>query len=390
MPRTTHPMVFPMMLILFSPMGIDLFLPALGDVADSLGGSAAESQWAISAFVLALGIGQIPFGAAADAYGRRIVSLVGLCLFAAGSVLCLFANDFPTLLIGRFVQGLGASATTVCAFTMVRDQYEGDAASAKFSWLTGALNAVPSLAPAFGAVLVLSWGWRSAFAFYALIALIGLGASWSWQAETGQKSEASRPGLANFASDAIKVLKTSNSWLPGLTCIGGLSFVISYVSLAPVVLMEQLQVSPVSFSVYFGLNGFVILVFSFLVPRLNAQFGVPNLIRFGVGAIAFSAALLLILGTANAISSPWAFMLPIALGSIGFATSFGNAQGVAMEPHGALAGTAAGILGALQMMVASVVAAIVIPIDLGSGIFFGALFFAVFVMLFWGWKRSAT
>lgn len=384
----THPMVLPMVLILFSPMGIDLFLPAIGHVTDDLGGTAAQSQWAISAFVLALGIGQIPFGSAADRHGRRIISLLGLCLFAVGSVLCFFAPSFSALLIGRFVQGLGASATSVCAFAMVRDQYDGEMASAKFSWLTGALNTAPSLAPAFGAILVLSWGWRSAFAFYALMALISLGISWIWQQETQKPTEPSETGIHSFAADAALVLRTRSSWLPGLVCIGGLSFVISYVSLAPVVLIEHLHVSPLSFSVYFGLNGFVILVVSFLVPRLNSRFGVSKLIQFGLGAIAASAAILLILGTAQAITSPWTFMLPIALGSIGFATSFGNAQGVAMEPHGALAGTAAGILGALQMMIASVIAALVIPADEGSGITFGALFAVVFIMLLIGWARD--
>lgn len=379
-------MFIPMVLILFSPLGIDLFLPALGDVASALDASRAQSQWAISAFVLALGIGQIPFGSAADRVGRRGVSLLGLGLFMVGSLVCGFAASIEALLAGRFLQGLGASATTVCAFTIVRDHYDGDEASAKFSWLTGALNAVPSLAPALGAVLVVSFGWRSAFAVYAALAGIGMAIAWTWQVETRRAFVSGDSGPSRFFEDAARILKTSRAWLPALTCIAGLSFVISYVSLAPVVLMDRLDLTPQSFGVFFGLNGLLILLFSFFVPRLNQHFGVARLIRFGILSVAVASAALLVLGLYDAITSPVLFMAPIALASIGFATSFGNAHGVAMEPFRALAGTASGILGAVQMVVASIIAALIVPLDLGSAVPFGGFFAVTFWAIWTGWR----
>lgn len=382
-----HPMVFPMMLIFFSPLGIDLFLPALGDVSQAFSVAPSQGQWTISVFVLALGLGQLPFGAAADRFGRRPVSLLGLATFVIGSAICLVADDFYVLLLGRLIQGFGVSATTVCAFTMVRDHYDGAEASGKFSWLAGALNAVPSFAPALGALMTIGFGWRSTFLFYGLVGLAGLCVAWIWQPESRRAMPPDRRKTNGFLHNARTVLDRSESWVPAAVCVMGLSYVITYVSLAPMVLMDRLGIGPVTFSFYFGVNGLVIFLVSFAVPFFNRRAGVGPVTKVGLAFMTLSAVLILLAVLTGGIDAPWQFMGPVALGSIGFAMSFGNAQGRAMDPQGEQAGTASGLLGATQMIIASIAAAVIASVDQGAGAIFGAVFLICFALLTLAWMR---
>ncbi|MEQ6411024.1 MFS transporter, partial [Salmonella enterica subsp. enterica serovar Enteritidis] len=63
---------------------------------------------------------QTPMGILSDKIGRKVVVMVCLLLFLAGSLVCFIANDIITLVIGRFIQGMGALGGVVSA--MVADE----------------------------------------------------------------------------------------------------------------------------------------------------------------------------------------------------------------------------------------------------------------------------
>ena len=383
-------MLFPMLLVVFSPLGIDLFLPAIRTVSGEFNAGASQSQWTISIFVLALGLGQIPFGYLSDRFGRRPVALIGLMLFMLGSALGYYAQNIETFLIARGLQGISASMTTVCAFSVVRDFYAGDAASNKFSWLTAMLNIVPSLAPLIGAGLLYYWGWRSLFLFFFGLAGCVMAIVFLFFKESLSKKNIQ---TNIFMIDALAVLRVSESWLPGLICISGLSFIITYLSLAPIVLIARLGLEPVQFSLLFGLNALFIVFASLIAPKLNARLGVSKSIKAGLICLGLASAALFLVSVFDGMVHPLAYMAPVALGSIGFAFSFGNAQGVAMTPHSARIGTASGILGALQMSVASLGAAVIVAVSQGQVVLFGIVFLCVFMgLLLWSqktWSRKS-
>ena len=56
-------------------------------VSTEFDAGVSQSQWTISIFILALGLGQLPFGYLSDQLGRRPVALIGLMLFMCGSAL---------------------------------------------------------------------------------------------------------------------------------------------------------------------------------------------------------------------------------------------------------------------------------------------------------------
>ena len=71
------------------PFTIDMYLPAMPAIGESLGAPVASVQGTITAFFLAFGISQLFYGPWADMAGRKPPLVFGLCLFAAASVACL-------------------------------------------------------------------------------------------------------------------------------------------------------------------------------------------------------------------------------------------------------------------------------------------------------------
>ena len=80
------------------PFAIDMYLPAMPQMAQALGASAGEVQMSLTAFFVALGLCQMVYGPLSDRFGRRVPLMVGLGLFVLGSLGCALAPDARTLI----------------------------------------------------------------------------------------------------------------------------------------------------------------------------------------------------------------------------------------------------------------------------------------------------
>ncbi|MCB5162071.1 MFS transporter [Marinomonas algarum] len=115
---------------LFRMLGLFLIMPVISVAADGLtGADAALIGTAIGVYGLTQASLQIPMGMWSDKIGRKRVIVIGLLLFAVGSLICANANDINTLIVGRAVQGAGAIASTLMALLsdVTREQNRGKA-----------------------------------------------------------------------------------------------------------------------------------------------------------------------------------------------------------------------------------------------------------------------
>lgn len=108
-------------------LGLFLVLPVFSVFAKTLPGGE-NILWAglaFGVFGLAQGCMQIPFGMASDRFGRKPVIVFGLLLYAAGSLMAMWAPDIWWMTVARAVQGLGAisAAVTALASDLVREQH---------------------------------------------------------------------------------------------------------------------------------------------------------------------------------------------------------------------------------------------------------------------------
>lgn len=136
-------------------------LPAL---ARDLAAGGSEQQWVIDAFVLVFASLLIAGGVIGDRYGRRTALLVGLGIFALGSLWSALAPTVEWLVAGRVVQGLGPALVLPASLAIVTAAYRDPARRARAVGLWGAGSGVgATLGPLLGGVVVDGLDWRWVF-----------------------------------------------------------------------------------------------------------------------------------------------------------------------------------------------------------------------------------
>lgn len=353
-------------------ISIDALLPALGVIRQDL--TILEdnkAQLIISAIFLGMAIGQLIAGPMSDATGRKKVLYVGVSLFLIGSVICLFAQDLNTLLLGRFIQGLGVSGPYVSAMSVVRDQYSGSQMAKIMSIVMLIFMGVPAIAPSLGQGIMLIADWRSIFMFYVAYAL--LITSWIFfrLEETLPPEKRIAFSTRSFIDGFKEVL--TNRITTGYTLSMGLFFgsMIGYLNSSQQIFQVQFNTGKL-FTVYFGLLallfGAASLGNSFVVEKL----GMRRIAQLAVKGMMLASAIFLALHYVTEIHL-WMFLVFAGFIFFCFGFIFGNINAIAMEPMGHVAGIASAIIGSVSSIIALVIGTAIgqaydntlIPVTLG-------------------------
>ena len=137
---------------------------ALPVVRESLGFSAGDLPWVITAYTLVFGGFLIPGGRLADLVGPRRVFMLGLTLFVLASVGCALAWAPAALIGARIVQGIGAALLAPAALALVSLLSEPGAARRRaLGWWTAAAAGGGASGWVLGGVLTEYLGWPAVF-----------------------------------------------------------------------------------------------------------------------------------------------------------------------------------------------------------------------------------
>ena len=136
---------------------------ALPDIGAALHLHRSELPWVMTIYTLFFGGLMLLGGRIADLFGARRLTLIGLALFTASSLLCGLSQDAAMLLVGRALQGLSAALMSPAALATVMTLFTGPSrgkALGVWSALAGAGAAVGVI---LGGVLTSEAGWRWVF-----------------------------------------------------------------------------------------------------------------------------------------------------------------------------------------------------------------------------------
>jgi predicted MFS family arabinose efflux permease len=144
----------------------------LGDAANDLGLEASASAWLLAAVSLTLAVTTPLFGRIADLRGLRTVLAIGVALTLSGAVGVLLAGAFWPLLVARLVQGAGAAAVSLAAFSLVASVVDGEARQAALGVLTAESSVALGAGPLIGAAVgtALDWHWAMALPAIGVLA----------------------------------------------------------------------------------------------------------------------------------------------------------------------------------------------------------------------------
>lgn len=338
-------------------LSIDALLPGLRQIGEEVGVALPLStQHIISLFIFGMAFGELLLGPLSDAMGRKQALVLGLCVYAAGTITAMLAGTLEMVILGRFLQGVGVSGPKIATRAMIRDQFEGEAMARVMSFMFTLFILVAMLAPALAQGVISLAGWRSVFGIYLVIAmLLGL-----WlvlrQPETlpAAKRIAFRPKL--LFCNGRRILSKSRVAL--LIIATGIVFgaQLLYLSTAADLFFDAYGIKE-TFPFYFAVLATGIGLASFLNAKLVQRFGMEAMARaafMGLGSVG----LLMLLA-----SIFWDGRLPlVALIMFGFLAFFaigilfGNLNAMAMRSLGQVAGLGASLIASGSSFIATLYA----------------------------------
>lgn len=358
----------------FAPLSIDMYLPALPQIARELHATDTAVQLTLTSCLVGLGLGQAFAGPLSDTLGRRRPLLVSLVLYAVASLTCAFAPTVPVLIGLRLLQGLTGAVGIVVARAVIRDLRSGRALARLFAMVMMVNGLAPILAPVLGAQVLRVAPWRVLFAVLAALGALLLVGVLAWLPES-LPVERRRPGSLAWTVRAFASLARDRRFTGHLLTLG-LSFgtMFAYISASPFVLQDQHHLSAQQFSLVFGTNGLGLVACAQLSGLLVDRVRPRRLLGIGVTTQACGAVAVL----ATAPHGPlWAILpaLFVAVASMGLVLP--NATALALAEHGTQAGTASAALGTFQFLVGALVPVWLGLGDMGQGLAMGVVMVAM-------------
>lgn len=345
------------MLSTFGPLSLDLYLPALPELADELRASASASQLSITTCLLGLAVGQLAAGPLSDRLGRRRPLMVGLVLYMLTSAACGFAPSIWLLLVLRLLQGLSGAAGIVIARAVARDLYSGRALVVFFARLQLVSGLAPVIAPVLGGQLVKVMSWRGVFGVLTGLGAVILVSAWLGLPESLPAERRLRRGLKSTLGGFATLMRDRFFMGAGLSSGLASASMFAYIAGATFVLQRLYHLSPQGFSFVFGSNSIGLMLTAQLGGRLVRRFAPGRLLAAGLaantaGSIGVLTSMLGGFGVRALVVS--LFVMVASLGLV-----FPNAMALALADHGAQAGTASSLLGLGQYAVGALVAPLV-------------------------------
>ncbi|MGW1748099.1 multidrug effflux MFS transporter [Streptomyces sp. NPDC002092] len=343
------------------PLAMDMYLPSLPEVTNSLHAPAATVQLTLTACLLGMALGQLVAGPMSDRWGRRRPLLIGMIAYVVSTVLCAFAPTVELLVAFRLAQGLAGAAGIVIARAVVRDLYDGVAMARFFSTLMLIGGVAPIVAPLIGGQILRVTDWRGVFVVLTAVGTVLTVFVWTKLPETLPTAERHGGGVG----EALHSMRRLLADLPftGFMLTGGFAFaaLFAYISASPYVIQEIYGASPQTFSLLFGLNSVGLVA----VGQINGKLlvGRVRLDRaLGAGllvVIAAATALLLmstgVLGTVGL--APVAAALFVLMSAMG--VTLPNAQALALMRTKHAAGSASALLGTSSFLIGAVASPLV-------------------------------
>lgn len=334
------------------PFAIDMYLPALPTIAKDLNATEAGVQFSLMVFFLASALMQLVCGPLSDIFGRKMPLYLGLVLFGIGSIGSAMATNIEMLIAFRFLQGVGASAGMVVPRAVVRDLYTGVNAARLMSLLMLVFSISPLLAPLTGSFVIDGFGWRGVFWVMLLASILGLALVAFAQEET-RPAENRISGGVGRAFRGYAMLIRDGKFI-GFSCIGGFCMAAFFVYIAnsSFIFIETYGLSPREYSLVFSLNAIPFFAVSQLNGMLASRIGLKTVVSYAATGY-FITAVIMVLATMFISQDLWMVMgfLFVSNGFLGLVLP--GVSVLALDDHGEIAGTAAALLGTLQLVVAA-------------------------------------
>lgn len=364
-------------LMALNALAIDVMLPALPYMGAALGVlNENDRHFVLTAYMLGFGIAQLAFGPLSDRFGRRAPLFVGLVIYVIAAFTAVFSPNFATLLVLRFVQGVGAAGTRVIATSVVRDRFHGRAMAEVMSLVFMVFMIIPVIAPAIGQVILLTGPWEYIFLFMAVVGMAITVWAFLRLPET-LAPENRRPLRTAVILDGFRIVVTNrNAIMYGLAGTFIFAALFGFINTSQQIYVDIYGLGAL-FPLAFAFQASLMSVSSYTNSRMVRRIGMRRLSHGAMLTFVAVSALWLVLALTLPAMPLWLFMGLLCVIMFMFGWSASNMNSLSLEPLGTVAGTASSVFGFIQTvggallgtLVGSFFDGTVVPIAAGYVIF---------------------
>lgn len=328
------------MLTAFGPFVTDFYLPVLPEMTGYFHTTPALASMSLTAGMIGLAAGQLFIGPLTDKYGRKRILVGSMLLFVVASLLCIFSGDIFMFNAMRVLQGLAGAGGIVIAKSMSADMYTGREL-ASFMALLGAINGIaPVCAPVVGGLMAGVTSWTGVFAVILAVGIVLMVCS-MFLPETLQPANRIRKSVIKVYGNLFRVFRNSHFTLSVMAEMACFFMFFAYIASSPFIMQQVYHLSPLGYSLCFGLNALMIGVGAAMATRFRSQ---GTCLRFGgLGMLAGTLLLAFLLNTAMPL---WIVMLAYIYTLICFGLMQPPLTAIVLDSERDNAGAASAIFGA--------------------------------------------
>lgn len=366
--RRTHGALLPWLLAglaTIGPFAIDTYLPSFPSIGRDYAVDELYVQQTLSVYMASFAVMTLFHGALSDSFGRRPVILVNLLVFVLASIGCALAPTIDTMLACRALQGMSAGAGIVVGRAIIRDTYDGPMAQRLMSQVTMLFSLAPAVAPVIGGLLDLAFGWRSIFAFLAVLSLLlWAGCAWTLP-ETLARADRQPFRAAPLFANYVQVFGSARFAMLAFAVAFNFAGFFIYVVSAPAVIYRHLGLSGTEFAWLFvpGIGG--VVIGAWLSGRLAGRATPERTVALGYAIMVLAAALGIGYHLARPPAVPWT-VLPLMLYAMGMSLAMPSLTLLALDLFPRNRGMAASVQGFTQSMSNALLAGVVSPLVAGT------------------------
>jgi MFS transporter, DHA1 family, multidrug resistance protein len=303
-------------LSLLGPLSIDAYLPAFADIQRDFHSSTADLQLTLTGYLLAFACMSLMHGPLSDAFGRRRVILFALLAFASAALGCALSSSVGWLTAFRAMQGMSAGVGTVVGRAVIRDCFEGSAATKLLALVTMIFSLSPALAPVFGGWVVTLFTWRAIFLTLFAYAVAMLTLCVCRLPET-LPWHARRPiGIGSTAMQYVAVFGNRRFRHIALAIAFSFAGLFLYVASAPAFIGHELGLPPTEYAVVFVPIVAGIVLGSLAAERLAGRVTSARLILAGFSIELLTGIVNVTFHAGHAATVPWS-VLPLGFYAFG-------------------------------------------------------------------------
>lgn len=249
-----------------------------------------EAIWIGSSFSLCYGICCLIYGPLSDHYGRNVFLVFGIAFLSIVTLLCGFVDHYPTFLILRILQAIGAAAFVPISLVYVAELYPPEKRLTAIGIITSGFLVASILSQIFAIIIHFYLGWKSIFFILGIIYFLLTIASITYLPTLKnikhEKSIFSQFSKINLLFHKKELLFSfSITFLLLFSLIGMYTILGEFLSRSPFHFSEQL----ILFVRAAGLIGIII---TFFASPITKRFGVNRTFRFSLIISSFSLLLL--------------------------------------------------------------------------------------------------